>query len=148
MEFKDKVKYVRRKLYLSQEMMAKELGVAFATVNRWESGRCHPNYRAQRAFAEFCKPTAWTMEELDKNVSYAAVLRLSAQCSAVAGRFSHACAVKMLGQNQSLQKALCGRIFFLADSAFVKLFLNTTTPKRLPKSQKKSVILSIRIAEA
>ena len=36
-------------------MMAKELGVAFATVNRWESGRCKPNYAAQKAFAEFCK---------------------------------------------------------------------------------------------
>ncbi len=55
MEFKDKVKTVRKKFYLSQEMMAKELGVAFATVNRWESGRCKPNYNAQRAFANFCK---------------------------------------------------------------------------------------------
>lgn len=55
MEFKDQIKSVRKKLYLSQEMMAKELGVAFATVNRWESGRCKPNYRAQKAFAEFCR---------------------------------------------------------------------------------------------
>ena len=55
MEFKDKVKTVRKKFYLSQEMMAKELGVAFATVNRWESGRRKPNYNAQRAFANFCK---------------------------------------------------------------------------------------------
>lgn len=67
MEFKDKVKYVRKKLYLSQEMMAKELGVAFATVNRWESGRCHPNYRAQKAFAEFCKTNAVNVEDLDKD---------------------------------------------------------------------------------
>ena len=55
MEFKDKVKTVRKSLFLSQEEMAKELGVAFATVNRWESGRCKPNYSAQRAFADFCK---------------------------------------------------------------------------------------------
>lgn len=66
MEFKDKVKYVRKKLYLSQEMMAKELGVAFATVNRWESGRCRPNYKAQKAFADFCKKNALDAEELDK----------------------------------------------------------------------------------
>ena len=38
MEFKDKVKSVRKKIYLSQEALAKELGVAFATVNRWERG--------------------------------------------------------------------------------------------------------------
>ena len=65
MEFKDKIKYVRKKLYLSQEMMAKELDVAFATVNRWESGRCHPNYKAQRAFAEFCRKNAFDIDELD-----------------------------------------------------------------------------------
>ncbi len=55
MEFKDKVKTVRKKLFLSQEMMAKELGVAFATVNRWEAGRCKPNYGAQKAFSDFLK---------------------------------------------------------------------------------------------
>ncbi len=65
MEFKDKVKYVRKKFYLSQEMMAKELGVAFATVNRWESGRCHPNYRAQKAFSDFCKANGLDIDELD-----------------------------------------------------------------------------------
>ncbi len=54
MEFKDKVKFARKKLYLSQVMLAEELHVAFATVNRWEMGRCKPNYRAQKAFAEFC----------------------------------------------------------------------------------------------
>lgn len=63
MEFKDKVKFARKKLYLSQEMMAKELGVAFATVNRWEAGHCFPNYRAQRAFAEFCRKNGVTFEE-------------------------------------------------------------------------------------
>ena len=65
MDFKDKVKYVRKKLYLSQQMMAQELGVAFATVDRWESGRCHPNYKAQKAFAEFCKANGIEVEELD-----------------------------------------------------------------------------------
>ena len=65
MEFKDKVRYVRKKLYLSQEMMAQKLGVAFATVNRWESGRCKPNYAAQRAFAEFCKANGMDPDSLD-----------------------------------------------------------------------------------
>ncbi len=65
MEFKDKVKYVRKKLYLSQEMMAKELGVAFATVNRWEAGRCHPNYKAQKAFADFCTANGISVNDLE-----------------------------------------------------------------------------------
>ena len=68
MEFGEKVKTVRKKLYLSQEMMAKELGVAFATVNRWEAGRCKPNYGAQKAFAEFCKAHSIDVETLEERV--------------------------------------------------------------------------------
>ena len=66
MEFKDKVKFVRKKLYLSQEVMAKKLGVAFATVNRWEAGRCKPNYSAQKAFAEFCKNNSIDVDALEE----------------------------------------------------------------------------------
>lgn len=55
MTFGEKIKQVRKQLYLSQEAMANELGVAFATVNRWETGKSKPNYTAQRTFAEFCK---------------------------------------------------------------------------------------------
>lgn len=66
MGFGEKVKYVRKKLYLSQDMMAKQLGVAFATVNRWEAGRCKPNYSAQRAFAEFCKANGFDVDTLEE----------------------------------------------------------------------------------
>lgn len=66
MSFGEKVKYVRKKLYLSQDMMAKQLGVAFATVNRWEAGRCNPNYAAQKAFAEFCKANGFDVDTLEK----------------------------------------------------------------------------------
>ncbi len=55
MTFGEKVKTVRLKMFLSQEKFAKELGVSFATVNRWEKGVCEPNYDAQKAFAEFCQ---------------------------------------------------------------------------------------------
>lgn len=54
MTFIEQIKFVREKLFLSQEAFAKELGVAFATVNRWETGRCKPNYRAKKLFHEFC----------------------------------------------------------------------------------------------
>ena len=55
MDFSKRCLEVRMKLNLSQEMLARKLDVSFATVNRWESGRCHPNYGAQKALAEFCK---------------------------------------------------------------------------------------------
>lgn len=54
MTFPEKCKHVREKLFLSQQAFAKELGVAFATVNRWEKGICAPNYKAKKAFHEYC----------------------------------------------------------------------------------------------
>ena len=55
MTFAEKMQTVRKQLFLSQEAMAKELGVSFATVNRWEKGKCEPGYKAQKAFYDFCK---------------------------------------------------------------------------------------------
>lgn len=55
MTFIEQIKYLREKLFLSQEAFAKEIGVAFATVNRWETGRCKPNYKAKRLFHELCE---------------------------------------------------------------------------------------------
>jgi len=50
----EKIKFARKKMFLSQEAMAKELGISFATLNRWENGKYEPNYAAQKAFHEFC----------------------------------------------------------------------------------------------
>jgi transcriptional regulator with XRE-family HTH domain len=44
---------LRTSLGLSQEQLARQLGVSFATVNRWESGRTQMSARASRALAEF-----------------------------------------------------------------------------------------------
>jgi DNA-binding XRE family transcriptional regulator len=54
MNFGEKIKAVRKKLFLSQEAMAKELGVSFSTLNRWENGKFEPNYTAQKSFHEYC----------------------------------------------------------------------------------------------
>lgn len=55
MTFGEKIKNVRLQLFLSQEKFAKQLGVSFATVNRWEKGVCEPNYEGQKAFHDFAK---------------------------------------------------------------------------------------------
>lgn len=39
MSFSEDIKRIRRKAFMTQEDFAKELGVSFATVNRWETGR-------------------------------------------------------------------------------------------------------------
>ena len=46
-DIRDEVKTIRSRLNLSQEELAARLGVSFATVNRWESGKSSPQ-RAQR----------------------------------------------------------------------------------------------------
>ena len=55
MTFAEKMQAVRKHLFLSQEAIAKELGVSFATVNRWEKGKCEPSYKAQKAFNDLCE---------------------------------------------------------------------------------------------
>ncbi len=53
--FPETVKEVRRQVGLSQEELARALGVSFATVNRWENGKTVPSKLAQRQFEQFCK---------------------------------------------------------------------------------------------
>ncbi len=48
MMFSKKVKEARLQMFLSQEKFAKELGVSFATINRWERGQCEPSYGGQK----------------------------------------------------------------------------------------------------
>lgn len=55
MLFSDKVKFVRKKLYLSQTALAKAIGVSFPTINRWENGHTIPNLVLQAKFEDFCK---------------------------------------------------------------------------------------------
>lgn len=48
MNFSEAIKYIRKVAYLSQESFAKEIGVSFSTVNRWERGKSKPNYAAMK----------------------------------------------------------------------------------------------------
>ena len=47
-----RLRLLRTRLGLSQEQLAHRLGVSFATVNRWESGRSRPSARASVALEE------------------------------------------------------------------------------------------------
>ena len=55
MKFADEIKNLRRKCLLSQTDFAKEIGVSFSNVNRWETGKSKPNYKALKRIAEYCK---------------------------------------------------------------------------------------------
>jgi len=49
------VKKIREQLTLSQEDLARQLGVSYATVNRWENGQSKPSKLAKVQFVAFCK---------------------------------------------------------------------------------------------
>lgn len=54
MSFAKELKLIRKATFLSQESFAKEIGVSFSTVNRWENGKTLPNYSAMKRITEFC----------------------------------------------------------------------------------------------
>ena len=58
MKFADEVKELRHKCLLSQTDFAKEIGVSFSTVNRWETGKAKPGYKALKLIDEYCKYNA------------------------------------------------------------------------------------------
>ena len=64
MQFCEEIKKLRQHLLLSQEAFGKELGVTFATVNRWESGKTLPNYKALKQIEELCKNHSIDFEEI------------------------------------------------------------------------------------
>ena len=49
------VKEIRRQLAISQEDLARELGVSYATVNRWENGQAKPSKLARAQLDAFCE---------------------------------------------------------------------------------------------
>lgn len=66
MEFKDKLFQLRMQLNMSQEMLARELGVCYATVNRWEKGLNIPRPQQIFAFDKYCKKNNVIFEEVSR----------------------------------------------------------------------------------
>lgn len=55
MNYQQLVKELRIKLILTQKEFAELLGVSFASINRWESGRHEPTTKVKRRVVELCK---------------------------------------------------------------------------------------------
>lgn len=60
MKFSEFIKKFRQSRFLSQEDFAKEIGVSFTTVNRWETGKSKPTYRTKQLINNYC---------LEKNIA-------------------------------------------------------------------------------
>lgn len=54
MKFSEEIKRIRQRCFLTQNDFAKEVNVAFSTVNRWEGGKAKPNLTAMKNIKEFC----------------------------------------------------------------------------------------------
>ena len=53
-DYPSMIKEVRRQPGLSQEDLARELGVSYATVNRWENSQAKPSKLARAQLDAFC----------------------------------------------------------------------------------------------
>ena len=63
MKFAEKVKYARMKLLLTQEALAKELGVSYSTICRWEKDNRAPQIVSQGKFYAFCEKQGVKFED-------------------------------------------------------------------------------------
>ncbi|MDY2985221.1 MAG: helix-turn-helix transcriptional regulator [Synergistes jonesii] len=64
MNLSNEIKIIRQKAFMTQEAFAKALNVAFSTVNRWESGKTHPNMTAMKQLKIFCDVNNISFDEL------------------------------------------------------------------------------------
>ena len=55
MDYQRLVKELREKIILSQQEFANLIGVSFASINRWETGKHEPMIKVKRKIVELCK---------------------------------------------------------------------------------------------
>lgn len=55
MSFAEGIKNIRRQSFLTQEDFAREIGVSYVTVNRWETGRSKPSLKTMKLIDDYCK---------------------------------------------------------------------------------------------
>ena len=61
MNFAESILNLRTALRISQQQLAADLDVSYATVNRWENGRTIPNKMTRNVIKHFCH---------DKNIEF------------------------------------------------------------------------------
>ena len=53
-DFPRTLRLLRTRLNMSQEDLARELGVSFSTINRWENNKAIPSKLARNQLRDFC----------------------------------------------------------------------------------------------
>lgn len=62
----EQIKLIRQKAFLSQVAFAKEIGVAYSTINRWETGKSKPNLSAMKSLKDYCQTNYLSFDEIEK----------------------------------------------------------------------------------
>lgn len=57
------IRRIREELLLTQEELAKEMGVSYATIQGWEQKKRTPSIKYKRKIIEFCKQKNINIEE-------------------------------------------------------------------------------------
>ena len=55
MNYGKALRALREKLLITQTELAQKLGVSYASVNRWENGKCEPTMKARRKIIGLCQ---------------------------------------------------------------------------------------------
>ena len=63
MTYAEAIKKLRNKMLLTQMEFAEYLGVSFASINRWETGKHEPTIKIKRKIVGLCKENNVVMEE-------------------------------------------------------------------------------------
>jgi len=61
---RDLILEIRTRLNVSQEDLARLIGISYATVNRWENGHSQPNKAAQLRLYDICKERSIDLEDI------------------------------------------------------------------------------------
>ena len=67
MQLPDIIKEIRKRTGDSQKSLAAELNVSFATINRWETGRCEPSPIAMDGIRAYCRRIGIDYKEFEGN---------------------------------------------------------------------------------
>ena len=67
MDYRKLVKELREKLIITQVELAELLGVSYASINRWETGKHEPTTKVKRIIVELCKKNNIDIEKYRGN---------------------------------------------------------------------------------
>ena len=120
---KDIIIDIRKRLDLSQEDLAKLIGISFATVNRWENGHSVPNTAAQLRLYDICKDRNIDLESIILNKIKAAASDIKSKSGSVI--LYHGSKSGLKGKIAPLSRDFCdfGKGFYMGTDPYQPLTL-------------------------